>query len=881
MAEEKVNADFKDVLIHCELFASLTHDDCELIAASCELRTITNGSILLAEGEAGNEMYVLIDGVLEVFKQVGGEEVILQRHEKSGAHLGEGALLKSGEDIRRASVRSLGDSQVLVVPKAVFMQAMQLNPAMEEHVNVVHHRQNKQLSLVEQSVMYRTLALFDQEHGWSREEHFEPGQVIVAEGDPPSAVYVVRSGSVKRSRMEDGEEVILSMLHEGQTFGGLAMLEDRPHSAAAIAVSAVELVTFDREQFLHATVSAPELREYLGAVNRVYAMSGGLVTVFDGEFRGQPAIVTVVNLDDGRDVIVNHVINRAIYSASLESPDDTECEDFIYRDDKREILRILTTCEGELLRVHVEGPWQELGQVHALLLDRTPVAREALQQFRDSGHLLEPSPEQLERRPEAILCQCLGLTRLTIESAMVHGAATLEDLSRETGATTVCGACTATIASMLSSTGQAVRVSKEIEVTPDVRSFRFTPCAESGADGAIGPEPLRSALPGQHVLVSAEIDGEWVQRPYTITSPPRCTEWREITVKREEHGYLSNWLFNQPQGAHLKLSHPKGDFWIDPKLRETVVCLVAGIGMTPALVIARSIDEEQSDQILHIDYSARTESDLVYRQELDELAARNDNISVNYRTTVFGSKLHDSVLGTVKVSSTGPSGGQRYLDLVAVQAIHTRLPGARYLICGPPGYMQAAQEMLLEVGVNPKRVQLEIFTPVGHERREIVPKLSMAKHLQLIVTLGFCVFYLIQNAFGWGLHSVVALQQIDSYRITTGSMLLAFIGYQWYLPYLRLTHKSAYVATQRHSYTGALAPVLLYLHSVSLGVAYTFVLSLLFLLNTMLGALDKTLAKNLRQREHYQRIWLMVHVPSSCLITVLALIHMVYALAYK
>ena len=49
----------------------------------------------------------------------------------------------------------------------------------------------------------------------------------------------------------------------------------------------------------------------------------------------------------------------------------------------------------------------------------------------------------------------------------------------------------------------------------------------------------------------------------------------------------------------------------------------------------------------------------------------------------------------------------------------------------------------------------------------------------------------------------------------------------------------------------------------------------------MLGALDKTLAKNLRQRENYQRIWLMVHVPSSCLITVLALIHMVYALAYK
>ncbi|MEE8077758.1 MAG: cyclic nucleotide-binding domain-containing protein, partial [Pseudomonadales bacterium] len=625
------NPVLSDILAHCELFTSLTHADCELIAAGCELRTITSGSLLFAEGDTGNEMYVLVDGVLEVFKQAGGEEVILRRVDDTGAHIGEGALLESSDEIRRASVRSLRDSRVLVVPKAVFLHALQLSPAIEEQLSVVHHRQNKQLSLVEQSVMYRALALFDQEHGWSREEHFEPGEVIVAEGDPPSAVYVVRSGSVKRSRLEDGEEIILSMLHEGHTFGGLAVLEDRPHTAAAIAASAVELVTFDREQFLQATATVPELHEYLGAVKRVYAMTDGLATLFDGEFRGQPALVTVVRLDDGREVIVNHVIDRAIYSASLEIPPDAECEDFIYRDDRREILRILTIHDGELVRVHVEGPWLELSQVHALLLDQAQVDREALQQFSDSGHLLEPSPAQLAADPNAILCPCLGLTRRAIESVIVHGVETLEELSRETGATTVCGACTASIASLLSSTGQVVKLSEEIEVAPDVRSFRFTPSEEQ--DGEIGPQPLRPSLPGQHVVISAEIDGAWVQRPYTITSPARCTEWREITVKREDHGFLSNWLFNQPREPHLRLSHPKGDFWMDPELGETVVCLIAGIGMTPALAIARSIDEAPGDQTLHIDYSARTQINFAYRTELDELAARHHNISVNYRAT--------------------------------------------------------------------------------------------------------------------------------------------------------------------------------------------------------------------------------------------------------
>ena len=849
-----------DILAHCSLFKSLSRADCELIASGCEVRTISAGSLLLEEGDIGDEMYVLIDGVLEVFKQANAEEVILQRHEEIGAYMGDMSLLQSDKDLRRrASVRSLGDTTVLVIPKAMFHQAMQLSPVMEAHMKFVHHRQLEQLSLVERSVMYRALALFDQQSGWSREAHFEPGQVIVAEGDPPSEVFVIRSGSVKRCRVKDGEEIVVSMLHEGQTFGGLAVLEDRTHTAAAIASTAVNLVIFNREQFLEATASAPELHEYLGAVNRVYAMAGGLATVFDGEFRGQPAVVTVVKLDDGREVIVNHVIDREIYSASLDIPEDQQFEEFIYRDDNREILRILTTHEEELLRVHVEGPWPELSRVHQLLLDRTPIDREALQQFNKSGFLLEPSPTQLASAPDAILCQCLGLTRQVIETAMVHGADTLEALSRETGATTVCGSCTAIIASLLSSTGQDVRLAEVIKVTSEVRSFRFIACENTDNKEQNGTEPLRPTLAGQHVVISAEIDGAWVQRPYTVTSPPGCIEWREITVKREDHGLLSNWLFKQPEAPRLKLSHPKGDFWIDPGRGETIVCLVAGIGMTPALAIARSIDEAHSDQVLHIDYSARTQVDFAYQAEFNELAARRENISINYRAT----------------------GGRQHLDQAAVHAIHTQLPQARYLICGPPGYMKAATELLMVAGVKQERVQLETFTQVGHAPVVNASEHSTANYLQLIFTLALCVLYLIQSSLEQGLPALAALQQIDAWRITTGSLLISLIGFQWYLPYLRLTGKLAQRASARHSFAGMLAPVLLYLHSVSLGYAYTCILALLFVLNTMIGAVDKTLISSLTLRLQFRRIWLAVHVPASCLITAMALIHMVYALAYS
>lgn len=853
--------DLVDILARCELFTSLTSNERDRIASLGGRQTIPPGSLLVSEGVAGAAMYVLLEGVLEVFTVIGGEEVILHRVEEVGAHIGEKALLDSSEGSHRASVRSLTYTHVLRIPKAVFLEALQVNPSIEEHLQDVHDRQLKQQSLVERSAMYRTLVLFDQEHGWSREEYFEPGTVIVSEGDPPSAVYVVRSGTVKRCRIEAGEEVVLSVLHEGQTFGGLAVLEDRPHSAAAIATSNVELVTFDREQFLQATAAVPELHAYLGAVNRIYAMSGGLATLFDGEFRGEPALVTIVQLDDGRDLICNHVIDRAIYSASIEIPPAAWPEEFSYRDDKRQILRTLTVNENQLVQVHVEGPWDELGRVHTMLLERAPVNRDDLLQFPNTGHLLEPSPAQLAVGPDAIMCECLGLTRLAVETAIVHGAETLEVLSRETGATTVCGSCTTAIASMLSNAGQYVRMCEEIEVTREVRSFRFMP--DSDANDGAPVEQFWPSLAGQHVVISAEIDGAWIQRPYTITSSPQRTDWREITVKREDHGYLSNWLFTRPESPRMTLSRPKGDFWVDPELGETVVCLVAGIGMTPALAIARAIIESGSSQVLHIDYSARTRVDFAYRSELD---AAPDNITVNYRAT----------------------GGRQHLSADDVAGIFARYPNARFLVCGPHGYMLEVHEMLNEAGAKDDRIHLEVFTSIGHAPDEPPEEPRLTARLHMVATLALSVLYLIQSAFGWGLSALVSLQESDNYRIATGSLLLAYIGYQWYLPFKKLTaslttkrFKGTQTTASWHRYLGVLAPILLYLHSVSLGFAYTFVLALVFVLNAMVGAIDRGMISDVNLRRRYHRFWLLGHVPTSFLITTLAIVHTLYALAYK
>ncbi len=76
------------------------------------------------------------------------------------------------------------------------------------------------------------------------------GQIIFREGDAPLAMYVVRSGKVTISVWtEENDEVVLSVLHEGDFFGELSLLDGSLRTATAKAVGAVELIEVGRDDF--------------------------------------------------------------------------------------------------------------------------------------------------------------------------------------------------------------------------------------------------------------------------------------------------------------------------------------------------------------------------------------------------------------------------------------------------------------------------------------------------------------------------------------------------------------------------------------------------------------------------------------------------------
>jgi NADH:ubiquinone reductase (H+-translocating) len=79
--------------------------------------------------------------------------------------------------------------------------------------------------------------------------HFEPGQSIIRRGDPADAFYVIVRGTVQVVREEAGRETELARLHEGDSFGELALLQHRRRSATVRALEPVDVIALGRSDF--------------------------------------------------------------------------------------------------------------------------------------------------------------------------------------------------------------------------------------------------------------------------------------------------------------------------------------------------------------------------------------------------------------------------------------------------------------------------------------------------------------------------------------------------------------------------------------------------------------------------------------------------------
>ena len=211
--------------------------------------------------------------------------------------------------------------------------------------------------------------------------------------------------------------------------------------------------------------------------------------------------------------------------------------------------------------------------------------------------------------------------------------------------------------------------------------------------------PLPPYLPGQHLPLQLEINGEFISRRYTLSSSPSRPGRYAISVKRIDDGRVSNWLHQYFQvGDVLVSDKPDGSFHLGVHT-DKLLLLSAGSGITPMLSMLRYLSDHDSIRDVVFYHQCSTEADIPSLAELHQL--ENMHPSLDLRI----------VLSQPKRNWQGESGRLSSRHLVMISDLDKR----QVFVCGPEAFMVAAKKLLLTMGVSPARYHQEAFGPLVGE----------------------------------------------------------------------------------------------------------------------------------------------------------------------
>ena len=224
--------------------------------------------------------------------------------------------------------------------------------------------------------------------------------------------------------------------------------------------------------------------------------------------------------------------------------------------------------------------------------------------------------------------------------------------------------------------------------THDVKSFFFR-----------SPEGRAFVFePGQFVTLELEIDGETINRCYTISSAPTRPHTISITVKRVPGGMVSNWLHdNLHSGAELRVLGPAGEFTCARHPARKYLFLSAGSGITPLMSMSRAHHDLNEDRDIVFVHSARTPDDIIFARELDLIAANQENFRASFVCERVG----------MRTNWPGVTG---FLTLPLLKLIAPDFMEREIFTCGPAPYMKAVRDLLDEAGFDRSRYHEESFS---------------------------------------------------------------------------------------------------------------------------------------------------------------------------
>jgi CRP-like cAMP-binding protein len=263
-AEMRQDRPAAPLLVSTPLFEALEPDAFVALLQGCIRRPFKDGDVLIRQGDMAGSFFVLAEGRVRVVREVedpaANREVELATLSE-GAFFGELALLTSGP--RFASVIGAGEGEALEFPSPMLEELQRAHPPVAEVLNRFAQARMLQNALAT-SPLFRP---FDWENRKLLINRFlqrdvPSGEVILQEGKGGDGLYVILQG---RMRVTHGDAT-LAVLHEGDVFGEISLLNRGSATATVTAEGPAKLLRLPREAFLELISTHPQALEVISEI---------------------------------------------------------------------------------------------------------------------------------------------------------------------------------------------------------------------------------------------------------------------------------------------------------------------------------------------------------------------------------------------------------------------------------------------------------------------------------------------------------------------------------------------------------------------------------------------------------------------------------------
>ncbi|UZP68884.1 FAD/NAD-binding family oxidoreductase [Desulfovibrio mangrovi] len=217
-------------------------------------------------------------------------------------------------------------------------------------------------------------------------------------------------------------------------------------------------------------------------------------------------------------------------------------------------------------------------------------------------------------------------------------------------------------------------------------------------------ERFSSFRPGQFATIRIMENGEWSKpHPFTISGAPG--DKLQMTIKRNGH-FTSELIPALNDASQIQCAGPYGIFCKDIALKEEIVMVAGGVGITPFLSVLRHFKKTGAKNTCTLFWCNKTFADAFAASELEEMAESLKLTVIHVLSRETNPDMYyEEERPQIKFEK-----GHFSRDMLA-RHIHSTT--ASFYLCGPSGMQQTVVEELAAYGIAPDTVEKEAFVYNG------------------------------------------------------------------------------------------------------------------------------------------------------------------------